>query len=291
MKDDMMIKQEIPRILDFITNYVGESARVAIAVSGGLDSDVVARLCAMALGVDRIKLWIVRQPQMEQKYLDNARVLAKDLGVQLVEIDLGEMSVDLIRVLESADPDAGFRADSLLDPARANSSIRTALLSSYQEKGYIIAGTTNKTESLLGFFLPFGDYLGHFKPIAHLFKSEVRLLAQHIGVRAEVIDQPASAGFWEGENDLEDVAYWLYNCGPIPGGRTFTDEDDLYVKEIQSHLSQLRIDICLEELQMGRTDKEISHASELPLYIVQALRTVVKTAAKTKNLPLLQVME
>lgn len=288
MKTIDEIRDELPRILTFIRDYVGETEEVVIPVSGGLDSDVVARLCVMALGAVRVRLFVVKQPGMEEKYLINARDLANDLGLRLAEISLGNMNCQLICALQQADPDIGFDPDSLLDPARANASLRTALISSYQDKGFLIAANTNRTEQELGFFLPFGDNLGHFKPIAHLYKSEVRLLAQLIGVRSEVISQSPSAGFWEGEEDLEDIAYWLYNQGPIKGGRIFTDEDDARVEQIRRILTQERVDLCVNGIIEGRTDAEIAELTNLPLSVVEAFRSVVNRSAITKNRPLLQ---
>lgn len=282
------IRAELPRILSFIRDCAGETEQVVVPVSGGLDSDVVARLCVMALGAGRVRLFVVRQPGMEDKYLFNARTLAEDLRVRLAEISLGNMNRQLICALQQADPDVGFDVDSLLDPARANASLRTALISSYQDKGYLIAANTNRTEMELGFFLPFGDNLGHFKPIAHLYKSEVRMLAQLIGVQPNVISQPPSAGFWEGEEDLEDIAYWLHNQGPIKGGSVFTDDDDAQVEKIRSVLTQERVDLCVNGITEGKADDQIAQITGLPVSVVEAFRAVVNRSAVTKNRPLLQ---
>lgn len=291
MKSDREIERELPRIIDFIRQYVLPGERVVVPVSGGLDSDVVARLCVLALGRERVKLFIVRQPFMEEKYLVNAGRLAEDLGVPLAVVDPGEMNRRLIDALREADPEAGFDPESLLDPARANCSLRTAMISSYQDKGYLIAANSNRSEIQLGFFMPFGDHLGHFKPIAHLYKTEVKKLAVLLHSRDEVISQSPSAGFWEGENDLEDLAYWLYNGGPIPGGRTFTDQDVAAVERIKAQLSQERIDESLSLLQEGCDCNEIQKRTGLPAPIVEALDKTVKRSARLKNRTLLAQLE
>ena len=63
------MENEIRKIVDFIRNYVQEDENVVIPVSGGLDSDVVARLCFKALGKEKIKLFIVTDNTMEKKFL------------------------------------------------------------------------------------------------------------------------------------------------------------------------------------------------------------------------------
>lgn len=291
MKSDKEIERELPRIIDFIGQYVLPEEQVVIPVSGGLDSDVVARLCTLALGRERVRLFIVRQPHMEEKYLTNAQELAKDLDVPLAMVETGNMNRQLIGALQKADPDVGFDLESLLDPARANCSLRTALISSYQDKGYLIAANSNRSEIELGFFMPFGDNIGHFKPISHLYKSEVKKLAVLLRSRDEVVSQSPSAGFWEGENDLEDIAYWLYNGGPIPGGRTFTDKDVAAVEKLRRQLSQERIDESLILFHEGCSYSEIQERTGLPVSIVEALDKTVKHSARIKNRDLMAGLE
>lgn len=291
MKSLSNIKDEKERILTFIRNQAQYSQKIAIPVSGGLDSDVVARLCAEAIGVKNIRIFTVVQEGLEEKYTNNARKLAEDLGIQLAVIQLGNMNRTLIQLLHEAAPDELFQPDSLLDPARANCSLRTAIISTYQDKGYLIPSNTNRTEMEMGFFLPFGDNLGHFKPIAHLYKTEVKMLASLVGCRSDVINQEPSAGFWVGETDLEDMAYWIYNEGPIPGGRIFTEEDDEKVMRIQSMLSQEKIDRCLIALHENESDYSIAEQVELPVDIVQVIRRTREQAKRIKNRPLMVMLE
>jgi len=291
VKTVLELKDELERILVFIYEQAKPNHKIAIPVSGGLDSDVVARLCEKAVGKENLRLFTVVQEGLEEKYTQNAINLADDLGVHLAIIQLGTMNKTLIEIMHDAAPNEAFQPDSLLDPARANCSLRTAIISTYQDKGYLIPSNSNRTEIEMGFFLPFGDNLGHFKPIAHLYKSEVKILASLIGCRSEVIDQPPSAGFWEGETDLEDMAYWIYNKGPIPGGRIFTEEEDRKVAEIQSMLSQERIDRCLISIAEGKSDKEIAAITELTESIVHTIRLTKENAAKTKNRPLMVTLE
>ena len=149
------MKTEITRIVKFIREYMQEDEKVVIPVSGGIDSDVVARLCCRALGKDKIKLFIVTDNNMERKFLKNARNLAKDLEVSLTEIPLEERNIELIQILEKAEKDKIFNSKSLLDSNKIKCSMRSTIISCYQDKGYIIAGCTNRTEYELGFFVTF----------------------------------------------------------------------------------------------------------------------------------------
>jgi NAD+ synthase len=61
-----------------------------------------------------------------------------------------------------------------------------------EQNNYIVAGTTNKTELIQGFYLKFGDGGVDFEPIAHLYKTQIYALARHLGVIDEIINRPPS---------------------------------------------------------------------------------------------------
>lgn len=278
-------ENEKNRIVEFLKNsLIGKKA--VVGVSGGLDSDVVARLVALAIGSNNLKLFIVLQEDMEERHLENARVLAQDLTVPLQEIDLKKYPFEFINQLADADPQENFRPDGLLDPSRAKCSLRTPILSTYQDRGYIVIGTSNRTEYELGFFLPFGDGIAHIKPIAHLYKTQVRQISHILGTRIPVIDQPASAGFWKGETDLEDLAYWLFNEAPIQQERTFTDADILEVNKIKSELSTERVDEVVYAINwLNLTDETINSDTGLSIKNIMRFRSLIRAASEFKCKP------
>lgn len=282
------MQERIDKIIKFINDYVKEDEKIVVAVSGGLDSDVVARLCVKAVGKARVKIFMVLQDDMDERHINNAVNLAKDLDIDLPFIDMRRLNKEIIERLSLGDPREGFDANNLLDPARAKCSLRTVLFSCYQEKGYIVAGTSNKTEKELGFFLPFGDNIAHIKPIAHLYKSEVREIARELGTNEEVLKQPASAGFWKNQEDLEDIAYWIYYKGPIPAGTQFTDEDDIKVMEIKKKLSTDLVDDCIRCIVDGEEISEISVALNVDKYIVEGIESIIKASQIKKNRELLK---
>lgn len=71
--------------------------------------------------------------------------------------------------------------------------IRMIMLYHYAEKNnYLVAGTTNKTEAVQGFYVKFGDGGVDIEPIAHLYKTQVYQLARHLGVIEEIINRTPS---------------------------------------------------------------------------------------------------
>lgn len=277
------MERERDRICRFIKEFVQEDERVVVPVSGGMDSDVVARLCVDALGAGRVKLFLVQQSDMEARHRENAERLAQDLQIPLAVISLERMNEDLMAALEQGEPEDIFSVSRFLDPAKAKCSVRSSVISSYQDKGFLIAGTTNRTEWELGFFLTFGDNMAHFKPVEHLYKSQVRLLGEFIGTRKEVLEQEPSAGFWSGQTDREDLAYWVINDGPILYPRSFSEKEEELAQRWKEKLRAETVDFCLQRFHENWDDLAVAGAAGLETAIVTGLRHIVEKAAKYKR--------
>lgn len=277
------INKEIEKIQTFICNFVLDEEKVVVPVSGGLDSDVVARLCCRSLGSSRVKAFIVIQSDMEPKFLKNAKNLCGELGIPLAEIHLENMNQDLMKALEESESKTIFNTDMMLDPAKAKCSVRSAVISCYQDKGFLIAGTTNRTEKELGFFLTFGDNLAHFKPVAHLYKSELEELAAALGTERAVIEQEPSAGFWSGQTDLEDIAYWIVNDGPIVIPRVFSEQEIIKAENIRNALDYKKIDHILELISSGESVEGIQEKTDVSAEIIAGLYHIVEKAKRLKT--------
>jgi NAD+ synthase len=61
-----------------------------------------------------------------------------------------------------------------------------------ETRNFAVVGTPNRLEYELGFFVRGGDGLACLKPIAHLYKTQVYALAEHLGVPASIRRQPPS---------------------------------------------------------------------------------------------------
>lgn len=275
--------KEILKIEEFIKSYVLKDECVLILVSGGIDSDVAARLCYRALGKDRIKLLFVKETEIEAKFVKNVKNLAEDLEAPLTIVPFEGKSMEFIKVLEQAENEPIFNSRLILDPAKAKCSMRSAIISSYQDKGFIIAGCTNLTEYELGFFMTFGDNLAHFKPIEHLYKTEVIQLAKEIGTRKEVIEQPATSGFWRKQEDLEDIAFWIFNQGPIMKARKFSKEEKEEIFKIKDQLTWKKIDNCLKGLRDKKTIEKIAKETCLSTKIIEGIIQITKKAKQYRN--------
>ncbi len=279
------IRIEIESICRFIASEAGEASLV-VGVSGGIDSDVCARLCAQAVSASRVKLFTVLQADMEESHINNAYNLSEDLGVQLVTLKLRDEPKRLVQILRDADPVIEVDSSDLLDIGKSKNSLRTWVKSMYAEKGYIVVGTANRTELETGFYLPFGDGVAHIQPLAHLFKTQVKQIARTLRTRDEVIVQQPSAGYWPGENDLNDLAYWLYHEKPVSKSLHLSNDELSVVMRINQQLSFKAIDTALLMLSRGLGSSVISLESGLEVDTIQRLSLLVENAKHMKGRPL-----
>jgi NAD+ synthetase len=99
----------------------------------------------------------------------------------------------------------------------------TTLYAFANESRRLVVGTGNRSEDALGYFTKYGDGGVDVLPIADLVKGEVRALARHLGVPAEIVDRTPTAGLWLGQTDEGEL------------GVTYTQIED-YLREFDAML-------------------------------------------------------
>lgn len=285
------LTNEVARIYEFIRREVGSEGRLVVGASGGIDSDVVARLCVGAVGRHRLKLFTVRQADMDERHLQNARCMAQELGIPLVELGLENLPRLLVQILSEADKEETFNPKGLLDVGKAKNSLRTFVFSMYAERSYIVVGCSNRTEVETGFYLPFGDGLAHILPIAHLYKTQVICLAEKLGTKQSVIEQPASAGYWLGETDLDDFAVWLVNEAPVMGELHWGETEWNAVKKIREELTFEALDKALLSLNAGANLATVASESGLSPPTVLRFTRLIANAQHIKGRPLARKLD
>ena len=74
---------------------------------------------------------------------------------------------------------------------------------------YAVAGTPNRLEYELGFFVKQGDGSADIKPIAHLYKSQVYQLAEHLGVPAAIRERMPTTGTFSMDQGQDEFFFSL----------------------------------------------------------------------------------
>ncbi len=203
-------------ITDWLTERLAASgaAGFVVGLSGGLDSAVVARLCQIA-APDRVVTLILPCHSEDADEAD-ARLVAGQFDLPVKRVDLAPAYDRLVAEL---DDDFGRAAAGAGDPASdahrarlplANLKARlrmSALYFAANALGYLVAGTANRSERLLGYFTKNGDGASDVLPLGGLLKGEVRTLARELGVPDAILDKAPSAGLWPGQTDEAEMGF------------------------------------------------------------------------------------
>ena len=72
---------------------------------------------------------------------------------------------------------------------------------------YAVAGTPNRLEYAQGFFVKNGDGSADFKPIAHLYKTQVYQLAEYLGVPEEIRRRPPTTDTYSMAQSQEEFYF------------------------------------------------------------------------------------
>jgi NAD+ synthase len=188
---------QIKRIEGFIRRKVREAGAkgVVLGLSGGIDSSVVATLCVRALG--RSKVTAVIMPESEttgEKDLKDAVRLAKRLGVSYYIIDFSQVYKEFKMILPT------FAEGARIPNGNLRARIRMCMLYYFSNsRNLLVAGTGNRSELKMGYFTRYGDGGVDFLPIGGLYKTDVRKLAEEIGIPSEITKKKPSPGLWEGQ--------------------------------------------------------------------------------------------
>ncbi len=71
----------------------------------------------------------------------------------------------------------------------------------------LVIGTSNKTELLLGYGTQFGDLASALNPIGDLYKTQLRGLAEHLGVPRAILEKEPSGDLWVGQTDEGELGF------------------------------------------------------------------------------------
>ncbi len=181
------------RISSWIRERVEEAGAkgVVLGISGGIDSSVTAVLAKKGLG-DGV-LGVIMPCHSDPTDVEHARRVAAQFGIETEYVDLTPVFDCLLEAL----PPGDRVAVGNLKPR-----LRMATLYYFaNSRHYLVMGTGNKSEIMVGYTTKYGDSGVDILPLGDLLKTQVQKLARELGIPEEVIVKPPSAGLWEGQTD------------------------------------------------------------------------------------------
>jgi NAD+ synthase len=213
LPDELAIDTGVARkvIAEFIRGQLRQAGfeRAVLALSGGIDSGLVAYLVAEAIGAERLLCILMPYRTSSPASQGDAEEVVRRLGCASELVDISPM-VDGYYGLDGAPGAAGAEGLEASPLRRGNFMARMRMAVLYDRSvtwGGLPVGTGNKTESLIGYTTLFGDSACAFNPIGDLYKSQVRQLSAAIGVPEAIIRKAPSADLWPGQTDEIEAGF------------------------------------------------------------------------------------
>ena len=195
---------------------------VLLGVSGGIDSATCLFLAVKALGKEHVHPVLLPYEELHSEAI-------KDAWAVIDVLQIPHEHVRLVDIKPFVDSVALY--DAKMEEGRMGNimaRVRMVLLYDLSKKlNYLVLGTENKSEHLLGYYTRFGDEASDIEPIRGLYKTQVYQLARRLGVPEKILTKPPSAGLWEDQTDegefgfsyrQADEVLFLHFEGKLSGG-------------------------------------------------------------------------
>jgi NAD+ synthase (glutamine-hydrolysing) len=182
---------------------------VVIALSGGIDSTIVACVAVDALGAEHVHGIAMPSRYSSDGSVTDAYDLAERLGIEIRTIPIEPAFASYLEML--APSFEGRPAD--LTEENLQSRIRgTTLMAMSNKFGWMVLTTGNKSEMAVGYFTIYGDSVGGYAVIKDVLKTRVYDLCRHVNERAgrmiineSVLTKPPSAELRPDQRDDQSL--------------------------------------------------------------------------------------
>ena len=215
---DEIQNQNYEEITKLMENFLKEQMEktnakgLILGLSGGIDSAVLAYLCKRQLKEKTLAI-IMPDTEITPNYeTEDALKMIALTGIEYKLMDIKPIVKEYSMYLEPNDWAKG----------NLRARVRTNILYYYANaKNYLVLGSSDKSEHLIGYFTKFGDGAADIVPIISLYKLQVRKIAEFLGVPKNVIEKKSSAHLWkehEAEKEIgvsyeeiDSILYCLFN--------------------------------------------------------------------------------
>ncbi len=182
------------RICRFIKEYVENAGAkgIVLGLSGGIDSGTIAALSSLAIGGENVlALMLPEKENFNQKDIDDAREVAEQFRLETQVCDMSKALNGIYDAIPVFD-----QANRL---CKGNIKARTRMIFLYyyaNNQNRIVCGSSDKSETMMGYFTKWGDAAADIAPIMDLYKTQVRKLALHLGIPKELALKPSTPALW-----------------------------------------------------------------------------------------------
>ncbi len=194
-----IINQNYSSITETIENFLvkqiekNNAEGVILGLSGGIDSAVLAYICKGKLKGKTMAIIMPDTTITPEIETQDALKIISLTGIEYKLIDIKPIVNEYSMYLEPNNKSKG----------NLRARVRTNILYYYANaKNYLVLGSSDKSENLIGYFTKFGDGASDITPIISLYKIQVREIAKHLKVPENIILKKSSPHLWE-EHEAE----------------------------------------------------------------------------------------
>ncbi|AFS82915.1 NAD+ synthase [Candidatus Nitrosopumilus sediminis] len=194
--------QDYSKITKTIENFLEEQIEknhakgVILGLSGGIDSAVLAYICKRNLQDKTLAIIMPDTSITPKSETEDALKMIALTGIEYKLIDIGPIIKEYSMYLEPNEKAKG----------NLRARVRTNILYYYANiRNYLVLGSSDKSEYMIGYFTKFGDGASDITPIISLYKLQVREIAKYLGVPEKVIAKKSSPHLWKDHEAEEEI--------------------------------------------------------------------------------------
>lgn len=191
---ELNLPEVTKKICRFIKEYIENAGAngIVLGLSGGIDSNTVAALSSLAIGGDKvIGLILPEKETYNTKDIDDAKFVSEKFGLTTQICDITSALEGFYKTIPIFDP------EDRLCKGNIKARVRMIYLYYYANKrNMIVCGSSDKSETMMGYFTKWGDAAADIAPIMDLYKTQVRKLAEHVGIPARLAAKPSTPALW-----------------------------------------------------------------------------------------------
>ena len=238
--------------IEFIKSKVNEAKTdgIVVGLSGGIDSTLVAFLACEAVGKDNVFGIVMPSTTTPTEDKIHGISIAQNLGIDYKEIAIDSILNEFLSMTQLEENNLAI--------GNLKARIRMSIIYYYaNQKNYLVSGTGNKSEILIGYFTKHGDGACDMEPIGDLYKTEVYKLSELLNVPEEIIDKPPRAGLWNNQTDESEIGMSYDLLDQILYLYTEKDEENAEIAE-KLKISVNDVDMIIDKINRNK------HKSEVP---------------------------
>lgn len=235
----MDFEKELLSRAEWVKDILAEAGAdgVVLGLSGGKDSALAAIICRMATPSVTGIIMPCESSRNYSKDKANALLLAEKFDVKTLEVDLTPVKKAFREQVEGLDENQNPMAYANMNPR-----LRMITLYNYaQRKNYLVCGTGNRSEALMGYFTKWGDGAYDFNPIGDLTVREIYKLLTFAECPEEIIKEPPSAALFEGQTDEGEM------------GITYDEIDEYILNGSATETAREKIETASKRAEHKRT--------------------------------------